>query len=247
MNHSTFGAPNTQATSMSFGTINTVRPFISEDFLLGGETARELYARYAARQPIIDYHCHLSATDIAANRRFRDLTEIWLEGDHYKWRAMRANGVDERFCTGDAEPYEKFLAWSRTVPYTLRNPLYHWTHLELARYFGIQELLNEETACDIWQRANDRLASEGLSAQGILRKFGVRVLCTTNDPAESLEDHRAIAAQKLPIAVLPAYRPDRAFRTDNPEEYNSWLDQLEASANVEIVRLSDLLEALVDA
>lgn len=221
-----------------------MRPFISEDFLLAGATARELYARYAAGQPIIDYHCHLSAADIASNRRFRDLTEIWLEGDHYKWRAMRANGIDERCLTGDAKPYEKFLAWARTVPYTLRNPLYHWTHLELVRYFGIQELLNQETAADIWQRANRALAAEELSAQGILRKFGVRVLCTTNDPVESLEDHRSIAAQKLPSAVLPAYRPDRAFRTENPEDYNAWLAQLEASADVHIGKLSALLDAL---
>ena len=221
-----------------------MQPFISENFLLAGDTARELYAGYAAGRPIIDYHCHLSEKDIAANRRFRDLTEIWLGGDHYKWRAMRANGIDERYCTGDAKPYEKFLAWARTVPYTLRNPLYHWTHLELVRYFGIQELLNEETGPDIWNRANDRLGSEELSAQGILRRFDVRVLCTTNDPAESLEHHRSIAAQKLPTVVLPAFRPDRAFRTENPEEYNAWLDQLGVSANVHIRKLPDLLDAL---
>src|SRR6478736_409530 len=132
--------------------------FIHEDFLLTTKTARRLYRQFAEDQPILDYHCHLPPRDVAENRRFRNLFEIWLEGDHYKWRAMRANGVDERYCTGDAKPYEKFAAWARTVPYTLRNPLYHWTHLELVRYFGIQQLLNEETACDIWQRASDRLA-----------------------------------------------------------------------------------------
>src|SRR5262245_44891733 len=216
-------------------------PFINADFLLEGETARRLFHTYAERQPIIDYHCHLPPGDLADNRRFANLFEIWLAGDHYKWRAMRTNGINERFCTGDASPYEKFLAWARTVPYTLRNPLYHWTHLELVRYFGIQELLNEETAADIWRRANERLKEEELSTQGILREFRVRVLCTTNDPAESLEDHKAIAAQRLPFAVLPAYRPDRAFRTDDPKEYNAWLDQLGAAANVQIVKLSDLL------
>jgi glucuronate isomerase len=221
-----------------------VESFITDDFLLAGETARKLYSRHAAGQPIIDYHCHLSAEDIASNRRFRDLTEIWLEGDHYKWRAMRANGVNERYCTGDAKPFEKFLAWAKTVPYTLRNPLYHWTHLELQRYFGIHELLNEETAEGIWSRANAQLASDELTAQAILRKFGVRVLCTTNDPTESLKEHRSIAAQKCSTTVLPAYRPDRAFRTDNPEEYNAWLDQLSASANVDVGNLSDLLDAL---
>ena len=149
--------------------------------MLEGEAARTLYSRHAASQPIIDYHCHLPAKDIAENRRFRDLTEIWLEGDHYKWRAMRANGVDERYCTGDAKPYEKFLAWAKTVPYTLRNPLYHWTHLELARYFGIEDLLNEQTADGIWHRANAQLEADELTVQGILRKFGVRIICTTDD------------------------------------------------------------------
>lgn len=221
-----------------------MQPFITDDFLLTSETARKLYARYAAGQPIIDYHCHLSAADIASNRRFRDLTEIWLEGDHYKWRAMRANGINERYCTGDAAPYEKFLAWAKTVPCTLRNPLYHWTHLELVRYFGINELLNEDTAAGIWRRANAQLASEELSTQGILRKFGVRVLCTTNDPTESLAEHMAIAAQKCSTTVLPAYRPDRAFRTGNVEEYNAWLDQLSASADVHVAKLADLLQAL---
>jgi glucuronate isomerase len=157
---------------------------------------------------------------------------------------MRANGIHERYCTGDAKPYEKFLAWAKTVPYTLRNPLYHWTHLELARYFGIQELLNEESAPDIWRRANAQLESDELTTQAVLRKFGVKVLCTTNDPTESLEEHSAIARQKCSTTVLPAFRPDRAFRTDNPEEYNAWLDRLSASANVHIGKLSDLLDAL---
>src|SRR5579859_6251739 len=147
--------------------------FITENFLLRTKTARRLYDEYAADQPILDYHCHLPAKDIADNHRFRDLREIWLEGDHYKWRAMRANGVPERYCTGNANPYEKFLAWARTVPHTLRNPLYHWTHLELKRYFGIDDLLDENSAASIWERGNACLATDSLRAQGILGKFRV--------------------------------------------------------------------------
>ena len=145
--------------------------FIHEDFLLSTKTARKLYRQYAEAEPIFDYHCHLSPRDIAANRQFNNLFEIWLEGDHYKWRAMRANGVDERFCTGHASPFEKFRAWAATVPHTLRNPLYHWTHLELKRYFGITELLDEKTADQIWRQANEKLATPELTAQGILKKF----------------------------------------------------------------------------
>src|SRR5579884_3287057 len=161
--------------------------FITENFLLRTKTARNLYREYAAGEPILDYHCHLSAKEIAENRSFRDLTEIWLEGDHYKWRAMRANGVPERYCTGNAKPYEKFLEWARTVPHTLRNPLYHWTHLELQRYFGIEELLDESTAARIWEEASARLAKPELSVWGILERFHVKALCTTDDPADGLE------------------------------------------------------------
>lgn len=221
-----------------------MRPFISDDFLLGNETAHMLYTCHAAGQPIIDYHCHIPAKDIAENRRFRNLTEIWLEGDHYKWRAMRANGVDEHFCTGDASANDKFLAWARTVPYTLRNPLYHWTHLELVRYFGIYDLLNEETAADVWNQANAQLATDELSAQGILRKFNVRVVCTTDDPTDSLEYHRAITAQGLRTQVLPAFRPDNAFRVEDPAEFNVWLEKLAAAANINIGKMNDLLDAL---
>src|SRR3954467_4678328 len=147
--------------------------FIHEDFLLNTATARRLYREFAAAEPILDYHCHLPPQDVAANRQFRNLFEIWLEGDHYKWRAMRANGVEERFCTGDAPPFEKFMAWARTVPQTLRNPLYHWTHLELQRYFGIDELLDEKSGPSIWERANEMLAGPEMTTQGILKKFKV--------------------------------------------------------------------------
>src|SRR5436853_4770528 len=165
------------------------KPFIHEDFLLGTRAARRLYHEFAAPQPILDYHCHLSPRDIAENRRFANLFEIWLEGDHYKWRAMRANGVSERYCTGDADPYEKFAAWAATVPHCLRNPLYHWTHLELRRYFEIDDFLNEQTAAGIWKRANDRLKSDQLTARGILGEFHVRAVCTTDDPADDLSHH----------------------------------------------------------
>src|SRR3974390_769366 len=153
--------------------------FIGEDFLLNTEAARRLYHDYAEREPILDFHSHLPVAEVAADRRFQDLFEIWLEGDHYKWRAMRANGVSERYCTGDASPYEKFLAWAGTVPATLRNPLYHWTHLELKRYFGVSELLDERSAKNIWDKANAMLATPGFSVRGILRKFRVLALCTT--------------------------------------------------------------------
>src|SRR6266849_7487775 len=156
--------------------------FIHDDFLLQTSAARRLYHEFAESEPILDYHCHLPPRDIAQNRQFNNLFEIWLEGDHYKWRAMRANGVPEFYCTGNAEPYEKFLAWAATVPRTLRNPLYHWTHLELLRYFGINELLNENTAPEIWKRANQRLLQDDLTAQGILSSFRVRALCTSDDP-----------------------------------------------------------------
>src|SRR5215469_11790050 len=159
--------------------------FLDENFLLKTGTARRLYRDYAEPEPILDYHNHLPPKDIAEDRRFSNLSEIWLEGDHYKWRAMRANGISENFCTGQASPKEKFLAWASTVPHTLRNPLYHWTHLELKRYFDIDDLLNQQTAQSIWQRANKRLQSDDLTTQNILRSFGVEVVCTTDDPSAS--------------------------------------------------------------
>src|SRR5579859_2503855 len=218
--------------------------FITENFLLKTKTARMLYHEYAEDQPILDYHCHLSAKEIADNHRFRDLTEIWLEGDHYKWRAMRANGVPEHYCTGDAKPYEKFLAWAGTVPHTLRNPLYHWTHLELKRYFGIDKLLNEETAIEVWTSANDQLAHSNLTVQGILEKFRVIAVCTTDDPVESLEHHARIQASGFSTAVFPTFRPDKALAVGNPEAFNKWTARLAAAANINIARFSDFVEAL---
>src|SRR5437870_7719345 len=214
--------------------------FIHEDFLLNTKTAQRLYRQFAADQPILDYHCHLPPQDVAENRRFKNLFEIWLEGDHYKWRAMRANGVSEKLVTGNASPLEKFKEWARTVPQTLRNPLYHWTHLELRRYFGIEELLDESTAPQIWRRANEQLESEEITTRGILARFRVRALCTTDDPSDSLEQHRRIALSGLPTRVYPAFRPDPVLRTEDPVTFNAWLDRLGAAAGLAISSLADL-------
>lgn len=219
-------------------------PFIHDDFLLTNPTARRLYHTYAEFQPILDYHCHLPPADIAGNRRFANVFEIWLEGDHYKWRAMRANGVDERYCTGDAPPEEKFKAWARTVPHTVRNPLYHWTHLELKRYFGIEELLDEHSAGRIWKRANELLATDELRVNGIFAKFRVKALCTTDDPGDDLSCHRVIASSQPDTRVFPAFRPDKALNVHVPEAFNPWVDRLAAASGVEIRRLPDLLDAL---
>ena len=218
--------------------------FINDDFLLQTESARNLYRRFAETQPIIDYHCHLSPSDIAEDRRFKNLFEIWLKHDHYKWRAMRANGIAERYCTGDADPYEKFLAWAKTVPQTLRNPLYHWTHLELKRHFAIDELLDSTTAPAIWKRANEFLASEEFSTHGILKKFHVELLCTTDDPTDDLAPHKKIADLKLVPRVYPTFRPDKALELRQPEKFKAWVKRLESAANVDIRNLRDFLDAL---
>jgi glucuronate isomerase len=220
------------------------QPFIHDEFLLGTRTASRLYHEFAAPEPILDFHCHLSPRDIAENRQFTNLFEIWLEGDHYKWRAMRSNGVPERFCTGDATPLAKFKAWAATVPYTLRNPLYHWTHIELSRYFGITELLDETNAERIWERANEKLATPEFSAQGILRKFRVAALCTTDDPADDLRHHDAIAMNGLATQVLPTFRPDSALAVNRPESWNRWLSRLEQASRTDIASLAGLLDAL---
>jgi glucuronate isomerase len=218
--------------------------FIHEDFLLSTAAARRLYHEYAKDEPILDYHCHLPPKDVAENRRFANLFEIWLEGDHYKWRAMRAHGVPERLITGDASPREKFLAWAATVPATLRNPLYHWTHLELKRYFGIEDLLDEASAERVWEQANAMLAGESLRAWGILEKFKVRAVCTTDDPADDLRWHKQIAASGLKTKVFPTYRPDRAFLVHQPDQFNTWLGRLAETANTDIADFQSFLDAL---
>ena len=218
--------------------------FIHEDFLLQSAMARRLYHDVAAALPIIDYHCHTSPQEVAEDRRFANLTTIWLEGDHYKWRAMRSNGIDERFITGDATPFEKFLAFAETVPHTLRNPLFHWCHLELKRYFEIDDLLTPESAPRIWAKANERLQDGDRSAQGILRDFRVEVVCTTDDPTDDLRHHRAFATSGHPTKLLPAFRPDALLKIDQTENFNGYVDRLGVAADLEIGSYGDLERAL---
>lgn len=218
--------------------------YLDENFLLHSPTARRLFHEVAKDQPIIDYHCHLSPREIATNHRWRDLADIWLGGDHYKWRLLRANGVAEDLITGDSTPREKFQAWAETVPYTLRNPIHHWTHLELRRYFGIEKLLGPDTADEIWETANEKLAEPGFCTHGLLKQFDVRVVGTTDDPADPLDDHAAIAASELATRVVPTFRPDKAFQVDRPDLLESWLDKLEGVTDIAIVHFSDLLAAL---
>ena len=206
-------------------------PFLHEDFLLQNDVARELYHDHAKDQPVFDYHCHLPPDQIATNKTFRNLYEIWLAGDHYKWRVMRSNGVPEKYCTGDASDWEKFLAYARTVPHTLRNPLYHWTHIELKRFFGISILLDESTAKEIWDAANEKLLS--MPVHRILESNRVAVVCTTDDPTDSLEHHRKIRADgKLKTRVYPAWRPDKALAVDQPAAWNAWVDKLGDCGNL---------------
>lgn len=218
--------------------------YLDENFLLHSPTSERLFHEVAKNQPIIDYHCHLSPREIASNHRWGNLTEIWLNGDHYKWRLMRANGVDEDLITGDSTARERFQAWAETVPYTLRNPIHHWTHIELQRYFGIDLMLSPETADEIWSRTNEKLAEADFSTHGLLKKFDVRVVGTTDDPAEPLDDHVAIAASDLTTRVLPTFRSDKAFLVDQPDLLSSWLLKLEAVSDISIVHFSDLLAAL---
>ena len=221
------------------------RDFIHDDFLLDTKASRELYHRYAEDLPIIDYHCHLKPSEIAEDKRWENITQIWLYGDHYKWRAMRAAGVPERFCTGDASDWEKFKSYAGMVPKALRNPLYHWTHLELKRYFGISELLGPDTAEAIYAECNRLIASDDFSCRSLMKKSKVEVVCTTDDPADSLADHIAIAAdQTFSTQVRPTWRPDLALAVDKPEAFLSWLARLETAAEMEIGSLDSLLAAL---
>ena len=219
-----------------------MKTLIQENFLLQCAAARDLYRRYAQAEPIFDYHCHLPPKLIADNHRFADLAEIWLGGDHYKWRLMRANGVPERVCTGDASPREKFDAWCATVPHTLRNPLYHWSHLELKRYFGIDLTIGPDTADSIWRTANACLGT--LRVHDILSANKVAVVCTTDDPAESLEEHARIRKLGLKTRVYPAFRPDKALWVNKPELFNAWVEKLSGVARVPIRSFDDLLGAL---
>ena len=218
--------------------------FINEDFMLSGQTAGELYHEAAEGMPIIDYHCHLIPQMIAENHQFRDITELWLGGDHYKWRAMRGNGVPEEFITGEKSSWEKFSKWAETVPYTMRNPLYHWTHLELKRVFDIDKLLSPATARDIFEECNAKLATPEYRGQALIRKFNVETVCTTDDPADDLRYHKQILEQPLGVKVIPAWRPDKAMAIENPQAYRQYIDKLSEVSGVEIRSYSDLLDAL---
>jgi glucuronate isomerase len=221
------------------------KTFLPETFLLDTPWARSLYKNNAATQPIFDYHCHLPPDQIATNRQFENLFQIWLAGDHYKWRAMRSNGIPEDYITGNkTSDYDKFLAWCKTVPYTLRNPLYHWSHLELRRYFGINLIINETNAPKIWKLANAKLKTKAFSTHGILTKNRVNVVCTTDDPVDSLEHHIAIKQTKLKTRVHPTFRPDKAMLVNNPAVFNAWCDQLAARSNIEVRDLASFLDAI---
>ncbi len=218
--------------------------FITEDFLLETETAKVLYHEYAEDMPIYDYHCHLPPEQIVKDIKFKTLTEVWLYGDHYKWRAMRINGVEERYCTGDASDKDKFKKWAETVPYCMRNPLYHWTHLELKRYFGVDELLNRNSAKRIYESCNEKLQSEDYSVRNLLRKMNVRLVCTTEDPLDPLEYHRLIAEDEFEIKVYTAWRPDKAMMTEDLESLNDWIDKLAELTNIDIGSFDNYIEAI---
>ncbi|MEM9238217.1 MAG: glucuronate isomerase, partial [Verrucomicrobiota bacterium] len=219
-------------------------PFPDKDFLLQSPTALRLFHEVAADQPIYDYHTHLSPREIATNQRWTDLAGLWLGEDHYKWRLMRANGINEASITGNAGPREKFQAWAETVPYTLRNPIHHWTHIELQRYFDIDLLLGPDTADRIWEQANARIAEEDFCVHDILKKFKVKMIGTTDDPVDPLDDHLAIKELGIDTRVCPTFRPDKAFGVDQPGEFNPWIDRLEAITDTDISQLDDLLNAL---
>ena len=218
--------------------------FIHENFLLNNKTAVDLYHKYAENMPIYDYHCHLSPKDIAENRKFNNITELWLEGDHYKWRALRAHGIDEKYVTGDGDPKEKFAAWAKTVPYTLGNALYHWTHIELKKYFGIEELLNEESYEKIWDRCNELLQQDDYSTQEIIKRSNVKVICTTDDPTDDLHYHEQIAnLPDFPVKVLPTFRPDKGLEI-NKETFIPFVKQLEEVTKQSFSSFDEYVQAL---
>ena len=222
-----------------------MKTFMDENFLLRTDTAQQLYHNHAAKMPIIDYHCHLDPAMIANDRKFDNLGQIWLEGDHYKWRAMRTNGIEERFCTGkDTTDREKFEKWAETVPYTMRNPLYHWTHLELRRAFGVDKILNPSTAAEIFAECTEKLRTPEFSARGLMRKFNVVAVCTTDDPVDSLEHHKAIQSEGFEIKILPTWRPDKAMAVENSGTYRAYVEKLSEVSGVTISSYSDLIEAL---
>ncbi len=218
---------------------------IPEDFLLYSNKAKALYHDYAKDMPIIDYHNHLPPQEIAEAKKFKNLTEIWLKGDHYKWRAMRTLGVNERFITGDASDEEKFMAWAKVVPATVRNPLFHWSHMELKNPFGINEYLNENSAKEIYQHCNQLLAQDDFSTQGLLKKFNVKMVGTTDDPSDSLEHHKTLMNSGFEVKVKPSFRPDKSLMiTDDINSYRAYIKKLGAAANIEITDVASLITAL---
>jgi len=222
-----------------------MKAFMDDNFVLQTETAQFLFHEHAKKQPIIDYHCHLNPKEVAEDRQFDNLGQIWLEGDHYKWRAMRTNGIAERFITGkETSDWEKFEKWAETVPYTMRNPLYHWTHLELKTAFGIDKLLKPETAKEIYEQATALLRTPELSARGLMKKYNVEAVCTTDDPIDSLEYHLALQKEQFSTKVLPTWRPDRAMAVENPKDFRTYIEKLAEVSNVSIATFADLLQAL---
>ena len=221
-----------------------MKPFLDENFLLKTKTAQKLYHEYAQKMPLIDYHCHLSPQQIADNLQFRNLTDAWLSGDHYKWRAMRTNGVDESYCTGNKSDEEKFMKWSETVPYTMRNPLYHWTHLELQRYFGVNEILNPNSAKAIYEQCSAMLQDPSYSTQGLIQKMNVRVICTTDDPIDNLEYHQKIKDSQFSVKVFPAFRPDKAMEVNHVANFVLYVKKVEEVTNTAIANLDQYLSAL---
>jgi len=220
-----------------------MKPFIHDNFLLGNKTAEKLYHKYSENKPVIDFHCHLSPELIAGNHQFTNLTQAWLMGDHYKWRAMRTNGVSEKFCTGDATDIEKFKKWAETVPATIGNPLYHWTHLELLRYFNITELLSPSTATGIYEKASALLRTDEYSTRSIIRKMNVEIICTTDDPADNLEHHRKLK-DSFEIKVLPTFRPDNVIKTEDADKFIKYVRKLEHASATEIQNFDSLIEVL---
>ena len=217
--------------------------FINDNFLLNNKTAESLFHKYSEYQPIVDFHCHLSPSMIAEDRQFANITQAWLEGDHYKWRAMRTNGIDEKFCTGNASDVEKFKKWAETVPATAGNPLYHWTHLELARYFNITELLSPATAVEIYEKASEMLRTKEFSTRSMIRRMKVEVVCTTDDPIDSLEHHLKLKGS-FEIKILPTFRPDNVIKTEDPEKFTAYIRKLERASDTEINSFITLCEAL---
>jgi len=226
-----------------YNPIIDMKPFINDNFLLGNKYAEKLYHKYSQNQPIIDFHCHLSPAMIADDRQFTNLTQAWLEGDHYKWRAMRTNGINEMYCTGNGSDAEKFKKWAETVPATVGNPLYHWTHLELARYFNITELLSPKTATEIYEQASAMLQTKEFSTRSMILKMKAEVICTTDDPADSLEHHSRLKGS-FSVNVLPTFRPDNVVKTEDSEKFTAYINKLESSSGVEIRNFEDLVTAL---